>query len=263
MSTKKNLPNIPIYIGDWERDCNVLTLEAEAAWMRIVFKLWSKGKQNSIKIPTKSLQNLWRCSPEKMQEILEELIYNEIAEIKVSERFVSFTCRRFVKENELSKKRSEAGKSGKKKNKTQSKSNQTQIKSEQNTENDTDNESEYEIDIVKGGLGEKTNPEEYMRIDELKEQMRNEYTWRNALIRNTKNTFPDFNTDDFWVHFEEFFKQIENDGEEEKTVKDAKKHFSRWLNIKIQKENEQSNSTKERKYGRQSKSTIRKDMQGW
>lgn len=145
MSNKKNLPNIPIYIGDWERDCNVLSLESEAAWMRILFKLWTKGKQNSIKIPTKSLQNLWRCSGEKMNEILNDLIYNEIAEISISTGFVEFTCRRFVKENAISEIRSKASKGVKSSNKSQTKAKQKPNKNEQNSENDNDYVNEIEV----------------------------------------------------------------------------------------------------------------------
>jgi len=142
---KKNLPNIPIYIGDWERDCNVLSLESEAAWMRIVFKLWTKGKQNAIKIPTKSLQNLWRCSAEKMREILDDLIFNEIAEINENERFVEFTCRRFVKENKISKIRSDASKRNQTSNKNETKPKQKANKNEQNPDNEIDNEDVNKI----------------------------------------------------------------------------------------------------------------------
>ncbi|MCB0743551.1 MAG: hypothetical protein KDC67_06585 [Ignavibacteriae bacterium] len=140
---KKNLPNIPIYIGDWERDCNVLSLEAEAAWMRIVFKLWTKGKQNAIKIPAKALQNLWRCSDEKMTEIIQELTYNEICPISTGDGFVEFTCRRFVKENELSEIRSDAAKSSKSSSKSKAKPKQKQSKNEQNADNENDNESDF------------------------------------------------------------------------------------------------------------------------
>jgi uncharacterized protein YdaU (DUF1376 family) len=149
MANKKNLPNIPIYIGDWERDCNVLSLQSEAAWMRIVFKLWTKGKQNSIKIPTKSLQNLWRCCEVEMNDILNDLIYNEIAEITMNSGFVEFTCRRFVKENNISEIRSEASKGNKKDKKRVTKPKQTSNKNEQNTDNDydIDNENENVIKI--------------------------------------------------------------------------------------------------------------------
>lgn len=111
MSNKKNLPNIPLYTGDWERDCNVLSLEAEAAWLRIIMKLWTAGKQNTYKATTKALQNLWRCSPEKVLEIIMELELNNICDItKISDtvEIYAFTCRRFVKENQISEKRRQA-----------------------------------------------------------------------------------------------------------------------------------------------------------
>lgn len=259
--SKKNLPNIPIYIGDWERDCNVLSLEAEAAWMRIIFKLWTKGKQNSIKIPTKSLQNLWRCSKETMHEILDDLIYNEIAEISMNERFITFTCRRFVKENRISEVRSQAGKSSKKSSKEKTKPKQNESKSEQNTDYDNDNDNEIE-NKEDGGLGEETNSEIFLNLANLKNQMLNEISWRDALIRNIREVVPEFNTEYFHSYLEQFLKQIENDGEEEKTVKDTKKHFSRWLNIQIKKEHEQSSDTTP-KINRQTVDDIKSDLQGW
>lgn len=133
--------------------------------MRIVFKLWTKGKQNSIKMPTKSLQNLWRCSELEMREILDELIFNEICEISEQDGFLEFTCRRFVKENKLSEIRSKASKG---ESKQKQKANKTQSKGGQITENDYDYESDNDIVIEeKGGVGEKakfTPP----KFDELK-----------------------------------------------------------------------------------------------
>ncbi len=139
--TKKNLPNIPIYIGDWERDCNVLSLEAEGAWLKIVFKLWSKGKQNSIKIKAKYLQNLWRCSSEKVYEIIEELSFNDICDLTINEDVIEFTCRRFVKENEISKIRSKAGSTSKKESKDNQNLNKTKSKPKQTPEDDYENEN--------------------------------------------------------------------------------------------------------------------------
>jgi uncharacterized protein YdaU (DUF1376 family) len=140
MATKNNLPNIPIYIGDWEKDCNVLSLASEAAWLHIVFKMWNNGKQSTYKIPTKGLQNLWRCSIEKVEEIIEELGDFNICGITIDGRFVEFTCRRYEKENKLSKTRSNAVSS--RYNNTNSL--QTSNKSEQNTDIDYENESENE-----------------------------------------------------------------------------------------------------------------------
>jgi hypothetical protein len=154
--SKKNLPNIPIYIGDWERDCNILTLESEMAWMKIIFKMHLSGKQSIYKISTKSLQILWKSSTEKVFEILEELNFNEICEIKEVQGGYEFTCRRIKKENEISEIRSDAVNTrykdfekGKKTPAT--KPLQTNYKKStkhvQITDYDNDNESDYENEV--------------------------------------------------------------------------------------------------------------------
>ena len=144
--TKKNLPHIPLYVGDWKKDCNVLSLSAEAAWLNIIFILHTKGKQSTIKMPTKALQNLWRCSLEDVKEILEELESNEICDLQTTEGFVEFTCRRYLKENELSEIRSAARKSGYTKNKTSTNNQQNKNKTLQIADNDNDNDNDIDID---------------------------------------------------------------------------------------------------------------------
>ncbi len=167
---KKNLPHIPLYIGDWEKDCNVLSLEAEAAWLRIIFKMFTNGKQNSYKTPTKGLQIIWKCSTEKVQEIIQELMDYNICEINSFDRFTEFTCRRFVKENNLSKKRQEAV-SKRKDRFFVDKSNiqiinKSSTKHIQNTDNDIDIDNDINIDNIEGGAGgnKETDAE---RIDRL------------------------------------------------------------------------------------------------
>ena len=105
---KKNLPYLPLYTGDWIKDCNVLSLEAEAAWLRIIFKMFNGGKQSTYKVPTKALQNLWRVSEEKVLCIIEELQDNDICGIKREDRYITFTSRRYEKENRISEIRKEA-----------------------------------------------------------------------------------------------------------------------------------------------------------
>ena len=166
--TKKNLPNIPLYIGDWEKDCNVLSLESEAAWLRIIFKMFTSGKQSTYKLPTKGLQNLWRVSEEKANEIIEELIDYNICEIQLDGRFIEFKCRRFEKENEISEIRKDAVSNRKdrvkKPKKVLQKFYKNNTKDVQNTEIEIENESEYEnkneIVVVteKEGMGEKEKP---------------------------------------------------------------------------------------------------------
>ena len=149
---KKNLPNIPIYIGDWERDCNVLSLESEMAWMKIIFKLHLSGKQNIYKTSTKALQILWKSTPEKVLEILDELRFENICEITEITGGYEFLCRRNKKENDISKIRSEAVSERYKDNNNtkKTKSNSTKplqktYKNLQNTENE--NENDIVVDI--------------------------------------------------------------------------------------------------------------------
>jgi len=240
MGNKKNLPNIPLYIGDWEKDCNVLTLEAEAAWLRIIFKMFTKGKQSTYKIPTKGLQNLWRCSPEKMDEIIQEFIDYNICEVSMDGRFIEFTSRRFKKENEISEIRKEAVYSRKDRTKPKQKPYKTSTKRVQNTENDNDNENVIENKNEYFEKSEKLlnldiDSETFVDIETLKELIKNEFTWRETICRNLREVIPKFSEEDFNGYLQQFFKQIANDGETVKTVHDTKKHFSRWLNIEIKK----------------------------
>lgn len=139
---KNNLPNIPLYIGDWEKDCNVLSLEAEAAWLRIIFKMFTNGKQSTYKIPTKGLQNLWRCSSEKVEEIIQELIDFDICKIEIEDRFVQFTSRRYEKENKISDIRREAVSSRKDRTKSLQSTYKKDTKHIQNNENENENEND-------------------------------------------------------------------------------------------------------------------------
>ena len=145
---KKNLPYIDLYTGDWIKDCSILSCKAEGAWLRIIMKLHSKGKQSSIKIPTKSLQNLWSMDESEMIETLKELELNEICDISYHTGFIELTSRRYKKENEISEIRSKARKSAYEKNKIDSNKNQKGIKILQNTDNDIDNDNDIEIDII-------------------------------------------------------------------------------------------------------------------
>jgi len=191
MATKKNLPNIPLYIGDWQKDCASLSMSAQGAWLQIIFKLWTNGKQNSCKIPTKSLQILWSCSESEMQDILSELIYNNISDISITEGFIEFTCRRFVKENKISEIRSEAAKKEKKlkPSKTKPKQNESkrEAKREQNADIDIDIENAIENKDKEGGMGEEKENykieypfgEEFLKQWEAwKEYKFNEYKFR-------------------------------------------------------------------------------------
>ena len=145
---KTNLPHIQLYVGDWERDCNTLSLAAEAAWLKIIFKMHLKGNAPTYKIHAKALQILWKSSAETVGEIIEELRFNDICEIEETRSGYVFTSRRFKKAAEISDKRSEAAKLRWEKTNKQNES-KTDTKGMQKTDNDNDNDIDNDIEIIK------------------------------------------------------------------------------------------------------------------
>ena len=125
------IPYIPLYIGDWEQDTNCLSLQAEAAWLKIIFKMFKDDKKGIYKTSTKSLQNLWKTDTKGVQEIIFELQENNVCGIEIGENYV-FTNRRMIREANISEKRSKA---------VQNRYKQS-TKSVQNTDIDNDNESQ-------------------------------------------------------------------------------------------------------------------------
>ena len=101
------VPYIPLYIGDWEQDTNCLSLQAEAAWLKIIFKMFKNDKNGIYKTSTKSLQNLWKTNTSEIQNILNELKENNICELEIGEMIV-FSNRRMLRDAEISEKRTKA-----------------------------------------------------------------------------------------------------------------------------------------------------------
>lgn len=109
-------PYIPLYIGDWEQDTNCLSLEAEGAWLKLVFKLW-KGESNLgkglLSISFRAMGILFKCSPEKTKEIFQELVESRVFDHEITPNGdVKITSRRLVREAKISQIRSEVGKEG-------------------------------------------------------------------------------------------------------------------------------------------------------
>lgn len=79
-----------------------------------------------------------------------------------------------------------------------------------------------------------------LEVSKLKTQIQNEFTWKETICRNIREIIPKFTPEDFDNYLDQFFKTIEGDGEEYKTIQDTKKHFNRWLKIEIEKNNGKS-----------------------
>ena len=141
---KKNLPYIGIYVGDWERDCNSLSLEAEMAWFKIIVKM-HLASECEYKTSAKALQILWKSPPNRVKEILDELIDQDIGKIEVLSDKVRFICRRLAKKQSISNTRSAVAKLRYLKKETL----QTESKNQQSPEIDFDIENENVIEIDK------------------------------------------------------------------------------------------------------------------
>lgn len=126
------IPYIPLYIGDWEQDLNACEIETEGAWLKVIIKMFKDEKSGIYKTTEKSLQILWKSSPEKVKFIIDDLILNKVCKIEYKKNLIIFYNRRMIKDCEISKKRSEAVQTRYK----------THTKDVQNTE--YDNESEIE-----------------------------------------------------------------------------------------------------------------------
>lgn len=91
---------------------------------------------------------------------------------------------------------------------------------------------------LEGGVGEgkETFKSDYdLELEELQAEIKNQFSWKEMLVRNFKEVDSNFNLDKLEHYLEIFFKTLAGDGEEEKNLKDFKKHFNRWLKIQIEK----------------------------
>jgi uncharacterized protein YdaU (DUF1376 family) len=104
-------PYIPLYIGDWEQDVNGLSIEAEGAWLRIIFKCWRN--EGSFTAPIDIIARVCKVDVPKMKSIIAEWKMNNICNIQeLSDGMIVFTSRRIEREKKISTIRSEAGSSG-------------------------------------------------------------------------------------------------------------------------------------------------------
>lgn len=159
------VPYIPLYIGDWEQDTNCLSLSAEAAWLKIIFKMFKNDKNGIYKTSTKSLQNLWKTDTKGVQEILNELSENNICDLEISD-IITFTNRRMVREREISEIRTKAVQ---KRYKTSTNNLQNSYKSSTKVLQNPEYENEYENDIDNENIqtNEKTKKTKMPEISEM------------------------------------------------------------------------------------------------
>ncbi|WP_181899554.1 DUF1376 domain-containing protein [Flagellimonas nanhaiensis] len=104
-----------------------------------------------------------------------------------------------------------------------------------NIDSDSDSEDIYNI---KGGMGEKiTNgPDDIVDLGLVKEEIKNAVSWKEGIVRTAKSKYnKSFSLTELEKLIQEFDELIWNDGETEKSLKDYKKHFNRWLELRLQR----------------------------
>lgn len=140
-------PYIPIYIGDWEQDTNMISLEAEAALLKLVFKLWKSKDRGSLQIRFENIVTLFRKGAEMTTKILRELKENEVLNIEfLPDEQVKIESRRMLKDAHISKVNSQNGKN--KKANFKRTNSEKRAKAKRPIENEYDNDIEVVIDYL-------------------------------------------------------------------------------------------------------------------
>lgn len=108
-----------------------------------------------------------------------------------------------------------------------------------NTTEEKEEEKEEEIkEISLSRDKEKFPPPEVLdkTLSECYDELSCDRSWIEIVTMNTRNSgHKDFTIDMFGMYLKRFFEKLQNEGEVRKSPKDAKSHFSRWLNIELKK----------------------------
>lgn len=108
-----------------------------------------------------------------------------------------------------------------------------------NTTEEKEEEKEEEIkEISLSRDKEKFPPPEVLdkTLSECYDELSCDRSWIEIVTMNTRNSgHKDFTIDMFGMYLKRFFEKLQNEGEERKSPKDGKSHFSRWLNIELKK----------------------------
>lgn len=106
-------PYIPLYTGDYLRDTRVLPLEVRGAWVDLMIFMWESKEKGTITARMDEFALMLGCSFKKANQIIALLQDKGICDYEVVKNGqVKLISRRMVRDIELSKTRSEAGKAG-------------------------------------------------------------------------------------------------------------------------------------------------------
>lgn len=82
-------------------------------------------------------------------------------------------------------------------------------------------------------------------ILECYNELASNQSWAETVTMNTRNLgFRNFTLDSFYKYLKEFFAKLQNEGEVNKSPKDAMAHFARWLSIELKKQKDDERRAK-------------------
>ena len=141
-------PYIPLYIGDWEKDTNTISLEAEGALLKLIFKLWDSADKGQLTVSFQQLSILLKKGQDLSLKILKELHENRVLDMEfLPNESVKIKSRRMLKDIEKSRVASENGKLGGRPKKAKQKLTESKTKAT----SDIDSVNEYENKKEKEG----------------------------------------------------------------------------------------------------------------
>lgn len=104
---------MPLVIGEWERDVNVISLCAEGALLKLSFKLWDAKPRGSIDISYQAMAKLFKMGEPEARRLFDELRLNNILNVlDINDQMVRISSRRMLKKTVVSETNSENGRKG-------------------------------------------------------------------------------------------------------------------------------------------------------
>jgi uncharacterized protein YdaU (DUF1376 family) len=154
-------PYIPLYIGDWTQDTDALSIEAEGAWLRIIFKCWRN--EGSFTATPEILARICKMSLENFATVLLEWEICNTCEIERHENgLLTLRSRRITEDIKISAIRKQNGSKGGSKTQANRVAN-----TEQKPEYDNDIDTDNKIVVKKGVQGETLEERLTGALDEI------------------------------------------------------------------------------------------------
>ena len=102
-------PYIPLYIGDWERDTNCLSVLQEFCLLKLTFKLFSSENKGVFIANINTLSILFKSNIDQTRQVLADLNENNVLNIEeISSDKFKIISRRMIREGNISSIRAEA-----------------------------------------------------------------------------------------------------------------------------------------------------------